>query len=554
MNNIVEILKHCEENGPAPKYVVQDETYQEEKSGWFKKYSPKRTKPVKFNSENEEIFVVSDLHIGSGRDDAGVYPGTENFFADDSFKKFLNYLNKSKSTDKALLIINGDIFDFLRITEFPGKIRKVRLSKRLKHYLKFNPLPKPKSLAVKIIRDQFEDWSNELKKIGIDKSADELGNCISDKEKKYGLRTDHYKTIFKLMLIRNGHPVFFRALAEWLKEKNKIIIVKGNHDLELFWFEVRNYLRLILAEEIKNDSQNDLGKILVDDVLPNITFIDDSVEIDEDFYVEHGHRYDKFCAVLDDPVLDKDKSQINIPFGSFFNRYLINRVELFYPFLDNVRPSDNILPILMKENFALGLKILFQHIPALGLILFKNFRYLRFMIGKVFLFVLAIILPIAVLVLFQFDLITSFVTKISDVIKAGGIAGIIINYAQNILMIFLSYLLARLAAWFQLSEPSSLNGFAKKRFEGTDYKIMTMGHTHNPGEYSFDGDRRFYNTGTWIPIIETSTADIREDKTYTFLHLKRDENNKLVPAENGLLQRWNDDANYPENLILIKRK
>ena len=81
-----------------------------------------------------------------------------------------------------------------------------------------------------------------------------------------------------------------------------------------------------------------------------------------------------------------------------------------------------------------------------------------------------------------------------------------------------------------------------------------MGHTHNPGQYLFDKDKRFYNTGTWIPIIETSTADIREDKTYSFLHLIRDENNKLVPAGTGLLQRWNDDGGRQENLVLVKRK
>ena len=83
---------------------------------------------------------------------------------------------------------------------------------------------------------------------------------------------------------------------------------------------------------------------------------------------------------------------------------------------------------------------------------------------------------------------------------------------------------------------------------------MTMGHTHNPGEYLFNKNKRFYNTGTWIPIIENSTADIREDKTYTFLHLKRDKDNKLFPAENNLIQRWNDDAGRGEDLVLVKRK
>ena len=87
---------------------------------------------------------------------------------------------------------------------------------------------------------------------------------------------------------------------------------------------------------------------------------------------------------------------------------------------------------------------------------------------------------------------------------------------------------------------------------------MTMGHTHNPGEYIFkfgeEDCRRFYNSGTWIPVVESSTADIREDKTYTFLYIERGDNGKLRPAFGGLLQRWNDDAGRAEPLRLVQRK
>ena len=554
MESTVEILKQCEENGTAPKYVVQDDTYRKEKFKLFKKYLPIRTDPVKYESKNEEIFVVSDLHIASGRDEAGVYPGTENFFADESFKRFLEFANKNKQSAKALLIINGDIFDFLRITEYPGKGRKYRTLRKVKYLFKGKILKDIKPTKDSVDKE-FEQWSEELSKIGIEYSTEKLELSISKKEKRFGLKTDPFKTIYKLMLIKDGHSEFFKALADWLNSGNKIIIVKGNHDLELYWREVRNYLRLILAEEIKKrNSQNDLGNILIDLVLPNITFIDDSVEIDKEFYVEHGHRYDKFCAVLDNPVLKKDSTQLNIPFGSFFNRYLLNRVELFYPFLDNVRPSANVLPVLMRENFPLGLKVLFHHLTALFFLLFKNFRYLWFMLRKVILFILAIALPIFGLYIVNFDSVTKFLKDISEFFDQSGTVGFVINQVKNVIMIFLSYLLTRLAAWFQLAEPSSLNEFAKKRVEGTNYKIMTMGHTHNPGEYLFNKNKRFYNTGTWIPIIENSTADIREDKTYTFLHLKRDKDNKLFPAENNLIQRWNDDAGRGEDLVLVKRK
>ncbi len=196
MENITQILLDCENNGTAPRYIVQPDTYKQEKYSLFKKSKPVRTNPVKYKSNGEEIFVVSDLHIGTGKDKAGVYPGTENFFADDSFSRFLEYAGKIKKTKSAILVINGDIFDFLRITEFPGKIRKARFSKRIRQLLKFNPLPSAGLPDPVSVKNQFEEWSLELAKIGISKTAADLEIDISSKEKKYGLRTDAFKTVF----------------------------------------------------------------------------------------------------------------------------------------------------------------------------------------------------------------------------------------------------------------------------------------------------------------------------------------------------------------------
>ena len=554
---ISELLLNCEENGTAPKYFVNEKTYQEQKSSFFGQPLPVRTEPVIYQSNGEEVFVVSDLHIASGRNSIGIYRGTENFFADDSFYRFLEYADNVKKTTNTLLVINGDIFDFLRVTEYPGKSKKIRPVKKLKYLFKGQILRNPKEPPKEIIDDEYNKWMNELAKIGIIKTREDLENSISEKEKKFGLRTDDYKTIYKLVKIKRGHPDFFKALSIWMERGNKIIIVKGNHDLELYWPAVRNYLRLIIAEAIAEKNDKNIEDVLKRNILPNITFIDDSVEIDKDFYIEHGHRYDKFCMVLDEPVLKNNPSQMNIPFGSFFNRYLLNRIELFFPFLDNVRPSGNVLPILMRENFALGIKVLLQHIPLLLRILLTNFRYVRFMFGKVFWFLLAILIPVGLVIFFNLPVIGSLMEGISKVQESGGIAAKVLEFAKSLILLIPSYLLSRLAAWFHLSEPSSLDKFAKLRLEGTNYKIITMGHTHNPGEYQFkinNDHKRFYNTGTWIPVIETSTAEVRQDKTYSFLHLIRDATGKLRPANNYLMQRWNDDAKRADLQVLVERK
>jgi UDP-2,3-diacylglucosamine pyrophosphatase LpxH len=552
-NNITELLLNCEGKGIAPTYVVNQQTYRGQKSPFFHHSLPERTEPVKYNSEGEEIFVVSDLHIASGRNSIGIYKGTENFFADDSFYRFLEYAHRTKETPKAILIINGDIFDFLRVTDFPGKVKKVRPIKKLKRLLKFNPVKKAKEPPDFIVNDEYQEWMEELKKIGIKKTRDELENSISSKEKIYGLKTNDYKTIYKLIKIKKGHPVFFEALSLWLSRGNKIVILKGNHDLEIYWPAVRNYLRLILAEGIKQVDENKNLENILNEILPKITFIDDGVVIDQDFYLEHGHRFDKFTFVLDDPVF-KNSGEISIPFGSFFNRYIINRVELFFPFIDNVKPSSNILPLLMKENFSLGIKVLFQQVPLLLRILTTNFRYTWFMLNRVVWFFLALIAPFIIILIFDSSIYSRIIHELMNINSATGFAAFLFDQAKNLGLVLLSFFLARIVAWFQLEEPSSLDTYAQVIFEKSNYRIITMGHTHNPGEYLFENRCRFYNTGTWIPVIETSTADIREDKTYTFLHLIRDSNGKLQPSNDGLLQRWDDESGSSEPQILIERK
>ncbi len=515
---------------------------------------PTDEEKIKYSISPKEINYKYGLRTS---ENASVFQVDKIFEGHPEFYRFLEYADGIKKTANALLVINGDIFDFLRVTEYPGKSKKIRPVKKIKYLLKGQILKNPKEPPKEIVDDEYDEWMNELEKIGIIKSREDLENSISEKEKKYGFGTDDFKTIYKLIKIKRGHPAFFKALSSWMELGNKIIIVKGNHDLELYWPAVRNYLRLIIAEGIVKESSKNIEDVLRRNILPNITFIDDSVEIDKDFYVEHGHRYDKFCMVLNEPVLKNNPTQMNIPFGSFFNRYLINKIELFFPFLDNVRPSGNVLPILMRENFALGIKVFFQHIPLLIRILLTNFRYVRFMFNKVFWFLLAIFIPLGLVIYFNLPVITSLIEGVSKVQESGGIGAKVLEFAINLILLIPSYFLSRLVAWFHLSEPSSLDKFAKLRLEGTNYKIITMGHTHNPGEYLFkinNDNKRFYNTGTWIPVIETSTAEVREDKTYTFLHLIRDASGKLKPANNNLLQRWNDDAARADLQVLVERK
>jgi len=554
-DSTAELLLRCESENIAPPYVVDPGTYREQTWSILRQSLPLPTKPVPLKSHGDDIFIVSDLHLASGRDDAGVYRGTENFFADDSFGRFLEHALHIKKTPGASLVINGDVFDFLRVTEYPGKVSPPRLVRRIRRALKRLPAePGQTRTGRALVEGAFEEWSAELGRVGVVRTAAELEAAITARERRYGLGTEDFKAVYKMMLIRKGHPAFFRALSSWVARGHRLIIFKGNHDLEWFWPAVRNYFRLLIADGIAGSGGGaGLYDVLRDLVLPAITFIDDAAVIDDLFYLEHGHRYDRFAMVLDSPVLASAPRQLSIPFGSFFNRYLINRIELYYPFMDNLTPATNILPVMMRENFPLALRILFQHVPLLVRVLFTRFRYVWFMLHGVVWLILALLAPVITALIAAPGLLSGIAGSVGSPAPSG-IAGFFVTLAKNAGLLILSYLLARVVAWYQLEEPSSLETYAAARRAGTPFTIMTMGHTHVPAEARIHGECRFYNTGTWIPVIETSSAAIREDRTYTFLHVTRDPTGGLAVAGGNLLQRWNDDALRAEPLAVIGRK
>ena len=75
---------------------------------------------------------------------------------------------------------------------------------------------------------------------------------------------------------------------------------------------------------------------------------------------------------------------------------------------------------------------------------------------------------------------------------------------------------------------------------------MTFGHTHNPEQKKSSG-KSYYNTGTWIPVYELNAANVRLDKTYTFLQLAKDLSGNIQTQ--GLM-RWNDEAGRAEGMQL----
>src|SRR4051812_30624861 len=99
------------------------------------------------------LLVASDLHLGSGLDPVtGTWAATENFLADDAFAAWLHHYGQGPQD--TLLVLNGDILDWVRVSEVPGD-------------------------------DDFEAWSACLCALGSGSSANRLRHSLTFRERRY---------------------------------------------------------------------------------------------------------------------------------------------------------------------------------------------------------------------------------------------------------------------------------------------------------------------------------------------------------------------------------
>jgi len=274
---------------------------------------------------NRNFVFLSDLHLSEGfLEDRRQYHENEDFFYDDVFARFLEHLDDAKIR-KGLkypwrLVVNGDFVDFLQVTTAPDP-------NNLEEVAAFR-----ESVRVAAARDYAD---TDLK--------------VGGKEYRLGLSFDAPKSVWKLARVVEGHPVFFKALAVFLAKGNDVVVVKGNHDAEFTYPEVRDYLRRIVDKYARPAEAS-----------KNLFFARWFYHEKGLFYAEHGGQYDdsnRYVFFLDPTMTLKGPEQptLRFPFGSFFVRYFFNRIEASVPFADNLRPQTKALfwVITHKPWFAL---------------------------------------------------------------------------------------------------------------------------------------------------------------------------------------------------------
>jgi UDP-2,3-diacylglucosamine pyrophosphatase LpxH len=253
-------------------------------------------------------FVLSDLHLGAGCAEKG---GNclEDFTNDKQFVDFVQQiLQESEDDEREIeLIINGDFFEFLQVPATDV----------------YNP-------ETVYPREAYLDSSEEA-------------------------------SVKRLNIILEGHPDVFNALSDFMHisvPQRRITIIKGNHDVNLYWPRVKNRLREALGASGTRSSL--------------LLFAEEFVSR-EKIYVAHGHQYtEKMNSLHDhlDPRLFRDPTKLYYPPGSHFVINFFNQVERERWFVDKVKPLTTLIWFALRWDFNFATTMLnsfIAHTPSLVL-------------------------------------------------------------------------------------------------------------------------------------------------------------------------------------------
>lgn len=248
-----------------------------------------------------KLLVLSDLHLGRNCNTiTGFHTPRPDPTADQALIDLLaHYTAGDESAWR--LIFNGDFLDFVEVVVTPSEDDQGRLS--------------------------FEVTGEEL---------------------AFGLNSSPERSLVKLQMMFELHERLFQCLARFIKRGGEMVVVRGNHDVELFWEKVQRAFRHQMASWA---FQSD--KLALDEALHQRTAFQERLKLlpwmylePGRIYLEHGHQYDVYCAFDKQlyPVNPKDPKQIDTPLFMFSMRYFVNILSGFSPeAVENWRARDYLI-------------------------------------------------------------------------------------------------------------------------------------------------------------------------------------------------------------------
>ena len=122
-------------------------------------------------------------------------------------------------------------------------------------------------------------------------------DCITPptpEEQRHGLGSASDHVLQKLDAIARRHANVFHALMRFLAAGHSLVLIRGNHDIELHWRSAQRALVQAIVQHAPESQRAELaGRVKI---CPWFYAIEGL------FYVEHGHEFDPMCS-YGDPLL-----------------------------------------------------------------------------------------------------------------------------------------------------------------------------------------------------------------------------------------------------------
>ncbi len=142
----------------------------------------------------------------------------------------------------------------------------------------------------------------------------------------------------KLRIIVNGHRDLFAGLAKWVADGNRIVILAGNHDVEIRWPGVQRVFKDLLENIQENSGKLSAAKkkAFRDRIDFKYSWFYYKPGI---FYAEHGGQYEPLNSSSNflepyEPVFKKGEEgrrRVHLPFGSLGVWLIVARLEDMFP-------------------------------------------------------------------------------------------------------------------------------------------------------------------------------------------------------------------------------
>ncbi|NVB41926.1 metallophosphoesterase [Pseudenhygromyxa sp. WMMC2535] len=262
-----------------------------------------------------DLVIVSDFHLGRGKNAfTGRYHELEAFFYDEDFRAFCQWLidDATKRNASLRFIINGDAFDMLRIDRPPQTPEATMVERQ------FGPFMTP------------------------DRAARDMADIL------------------------DGHPGFVDGLARLLVAGHEVVILPGNHDIEIQWAPVRRQIEKYVLGRVRERATAERE---VADAGDRLRFPPWFWYEPGRIWIEHGCQYDpenaftyQLRGALAEAPREVHESEYDMPLGNFFQRYLFNGFGAITFIVPSTRAHTRYAKWLLSNTPHLIWRVLISHL------------------------------------------------------------------------------------------------------------------------------------------------------------------------------------------------